>query len=111
MVLNEEKLGPKEASAKEGLDKEKEKKQQSVGPPSFSTLVHSIASSALMAMGLVPEMKEKTNKALAEFNIDLLVLLKEKTKGNLQEEEARLMDSLIQDLQISYATHMNSTKP
>jgi len=70
--------------------------------PVFSTLVHSIASSALIAMGHVSKMKDKKNKAMAEFNIDLLILLKEKTKGNLNAEEEILLDQCIQDLQISY---------
>ena len=78
------------------------KNKPDLGAPAFSTLVHSIASSALIAMGHVPEMKEKKNKAMAEFNIDLLILLKEKTKGNLNTEEQILIDQCIQDLQISF---------
>lgn len=71
--------------------------------PVFSTLVHSIASSALMAMGQVPEMKNKKDKAMAGFHVDLLILLKEKTKNNLNTEEQMLIDQCIQDLQISFS--------
>ena len=80
-----------------------EEGKSDLGTPVFSTLVHSIASSALIAMGYVPEMKDKKNKSMTEFNIDLLVLLKEKTKGNLNAEEEILIDQCIQDLQISYS--------
>ena len=77
--------------------------QGKIGPPVLATLIHSISHSALSAMGLIPEMKDKKNKALAEFNIDLLLLLREKTKGNLTTEEKQLMDNYIQDLQITFA--------
>ena len=78
-------------------------KKPKMDPPIFATLVHSISQSALIAMGQVPDMQEKKNKSLAEFNIDLLILLKEKTKGNLSEEEKTLLDACIQDLQIIFA--------
>ena len=77
--------------------------------PAFATLVHSLTHSALAAMGLVPEMKDKKDRVIAEFNIDLLVLLKEKTKGNLTEEEKQLMDNCIQDLQLTFAEQGKET--
>ena len=84
-------------------EKEHTNNKGKIDPPVFATLVHSITHSALVAMGLVPEMKDKKNKALAEFNIELLLLLREKTKGNLTEEEKQLVDNCIQDLQITFA--------
>ena len=71
----------------------------------FSTLVLSIASSAVMNLGL--EKNPQTQKAdknlpLAQFSIDLLVLLREKTKGNLSETEKHNLDAIIQDLQMKY---------
>ena len=71
--------------------------------PVFSTLVHSIASSALIAMGQVPEMKDKKDKTMAGFHVDLLILLKEKTKNNLNTEEQTMINQCIQDLQIAFA--------
>ncbi len=84
-------------------DKENSNNSAKMDPPVFATLIHSIAHSALAAMGLIPEMKEKKNKALAEFNIELLLLLREKTKGNLTAEEKELMDNCIRDIQITFA--------
>ena len=81
-------------------------KTEKIGQPVFSTLVHSIASSALIAMGMVPEMKDKKNKELAEFNIELLSLLKEKTHNNLTKEEEKLLNNCIQDLQVTFAQTM-----
>ena len=72
---------------------------------SFSMLTMSIASSALMAMGLAPDPqsgKTQTDKNVARFNIDLLVTLKEKTKNNLTAEENDLLNHILQDLQMKF---------
>lgn len=72
---------------------------------SFSMLLMSIASSAAMALGLTPDPSTGTvqkDKNLARFNIDLLVVLKEKTKGNLSKEEEQFLNSLITDLQLKF---------
>jgi len=71
---------------------------------SFSMLAMSIASSALMAMGLSPNQENKTevDRHLARFNIDLLLMLKDKTKTNLTEEEKSFLEHVIQDLQMKF---------
>lgn len=72
---------------------------------SFSLLTMSIASNAMMAMGLTPDPesgKTETDKNMARFNVDLLVMLKEKTKGNLSAEENGLIDHVLQDLQMKF---------
>lgn len=72
---------------------------------SFSILVTSIASSAAISMGLAPNPqtgKPETDKAMAKFNIDLLNILQEKTKNNLNDEEMKLINHLVQDLQMKY---------
>ena len=78
--------------------------------PSISTLAMSIGSSAMMAMGQVPhpETGETTNDlAMAQFNIDLLVLLKDKTKNNLSKDEDSFLNSLISDLQFKFLEAKN----
>jgi hypothetical protein len=72
---------------------------------SFSTLVLSIGSSAAMAMGLAPnhvsgQIEKDLN--LARFNIDLLRMLREKTKGNLAADEQKFLDSIVTDLQLKF---------
>ena len=72
---------------------------------SFSVLVMSIASSAAMSMGLAPnpqDGKVESDKNMAKFNIDLLVVLQEKTKNNLNDEEKRFIDSIVTDLQMKF---------
>lgn len=68
----------------------------------FNSLVLSIASSAAMSLGLAPDQESgqmHVDKRMAKFNIDLLVMLKEKTKNNLTADESQLMENLVSDLQ------------
>lgn len=68
---------------------------------SFNVLIMSIGSSAAMAMGLQPDPqtgKTEVDKHLARFNIDLLTLLKDKTKNNLTADENNFLDAVTQDL-------------
>ncbi len=71
----------------------------------FSTLLMSIGSSALIGLGLTENPSsgqiEKDLK-MAEFNIDLLKVLENKTKGNLSKEESDFLKNLLSDLQMQY---------
>ncbi len=74
---------------------------------SLSVLIMSLGSSALMALGLAPDPgtnQTKVDKNMARFNIDLLIVLKEKTNGNLTSDEAKFLDSLINDLQLKFVS-------
>ncbi len=72
---------------------------------SFTILIMSIGSSALMAMGLTPDPQSgqtAVDKDMARFNIDLLLLVKEKTKNNLDQEEKNFLDQVLADLQSKF---------
>ncbi len=72
---------------------------------SLSVLMMSLASSAAMAMGLSPHPESgetKSDRQMAKFNIDLLLILKAKTKGNLSSDEERFLESVVQDLQMKF---------
>lgn len=74
---------------------------------SFSVLTMSIASSAALSMGITPDPqtgKQNVDANLAKFNIDLLLCLQQKTKGNLTPDESKLIDAIIQDLQMKFIT-------
>ncbi len=45
---------------------------------------------------------KKINKKIAKFNIDLLVVLQEKTKNNLSADEKNFLDTVVQDLQLKF---------
>lgn len=74
-------------------------------PVSFSSFVVSLAGSAMVQLGEAPDPstgKKETNLPLARNTIDLLGVFKEKTRGNLDDEEARLLDSVLYELRNTY---------
>ena len=74
-------------------------------PVDFQTLVISLGSSVLMHLGVVPEADSappQVDLPLAKHSIDVLVMLQEKTKGNLTAAEADLLQGLIYDLRLRY---------
>ncbi len=71
----------------------------------FSTLIMSFASAAMISLGKIADPSTGQmcrNLALAQQNINILTLLKDKTKGNLTPEEGALMDSVLYELRINY---------
>ena len=67
-------------------------------PVSFSSFLVSLASSAMMHLGEAPDPSTgsaRVDLELARQTIDVLGVLKEKTKGNLDDEEAKLLDTLL----------------
>ena len=65
----------------------------------------SLTSSAFYHLGDIadPETgKMETNLPAVNQTIDMLTMLREKTKGNLNEEENKLLEQLIYELQMKY---------
>jgi hypothetical protein len=46
--------------------------------------------------------KKEVNLPAVQQTIDMLVMLREKTKGNLKEDEEKLIEQLIYELQVKY---------
>lgn len=78
----------------------------SLSPIDFSTHVLSLASSAMVSMGNVPApgMDAPTAPDLetARHLIDVLAMLEIKTRGNLDESEQKLLQSLLYDLRVAF---------
>ena len=71
----------------------------------FAQLVMQQASMAMMLLGKTPHPETgQTVRDLeaAKYFIDQLEMLEVKTKGNLEEAETRLLQSLIYDLRVAY---------
>ncbi|HTS79680.1 MAG TPA: DUF1844 domain-containing protein [Myxococcaceae bacterium] len=71
----------------------------------FTTVLLGFASSALIHMGAQPHPDSGSvarDAALAREVLDLLALLREKTRGNLTPEEERFFDSLLTDLRLKF---------
>lgn len=73
--------------------------------PTFSTFVLSLASSALVQLGEVPDPATGgvgEDLALAKHSIDILSMLREKTEGRLDAEENRLLEGLLYELRMKF---------
>ena len=73
--------------------------------PTFSTFVLSLASSALVQLGEVPDPssgEKHEDIALAKHTIDVLAMLQEKIKSGLDGEENRLLDGLLYELRMKF---------
>ena len=84
-----------------------------LGPVDFSTHVLSLASSALIALGKMPAPDGKPHPVeleTAKHLIDVLGMLEDKTKGNLDEAERKLLASLIYDLRVAFVDAQNAKK-
>jgi hypothetical protein len=71
----------------------------------FTAFLLGLASSALIHMGATahPETgRIERDEALARQSLDLLAMLKEKTRGNLSPEEERFFAALLTDLRLKF---------
>jgi len=71
----------------------------------FSTFVMSLACSALVQLGEVPEPETGAmgvNLPVAKHTIDILSMLKEKTAGGLDADESKLLEGLLYELRMKY---------
>jgi hypothetical protein len=71
----------------------------------FPTFVLSLNSSALVQLGLIddPDSGQKAkNLPLAKQTIDMLAMLEEKTKGNLTDDEEKILTNILYELRMLY---------
>lgn len=79
----------------------------------FSTFIISLASSALVGLGETPDPgtgKTRKDLGFARHNIDVLEMLRQKTSGRLENDEARLLESLLYELRIKYVLLCDTLK-
>ena len=75
------------------------------GEMSFSTFVIGLTTQALMHLGEIADpMQQEVGRDLpaAKQMIDLLGILRDKTKGNLDQAEEQLLDSMLYDLRMRF---------
>lgn len=76
----------------------------------FTSFVLSISTSALVQMGLIPDPvsnETQKNMVLAKQQVDILEMLYEKTKGNLDDNEEKLMQQVLYELRMRYVEAQN----
>jgi len=85
--------------------------------PYLFSLIQMFASACWQQMGKIPsQIDGKITKDLksAQQTIDLLIMLKDKTKGNLSSTEEKMLTDTLSTLQMNYADEVakeTTTKP
>lgn len=69
-------------------------------PATFSSFITSVAASAMASLGEGPGATEDLQ--MARHTIDILGVLKEKTAGNLDEEEEKLLETLLYETRMQF---------
>ena len=81
---------------------------------SFTAFVISLASSAAMHFGDLPDpdgqQRSAPNLEGASQMIDILALLEQKTKGNLTAEERQVLDQVLYELRVRFVEASGSGK-
>lgn len=83
----------------------KEAAENYVPEVTFSAFIMSLASSALVCLGEVPDPQTgaiEKNLLRARHNIDLLEMLRQKTATNVNPDEAGLINSVLYELRLKY---------
>lgn len=91
----------------EDLDDDAE--ERGLPEPTFRLLVSNFATQALMELGEIPNPITKRSEFAAErakFTIDLLEVVKEKTRGNLDDEDERFLDGALFELRMKYVRRL-----
>lgn len=96
-------------AAKEKAEKEEKKDEpESRGPlpeGNLAALISMLATQALFALGLLQvkgQEERKPDLELAKYNIDMLETIEEKTKGNLTDEEEKVLSNTLSELRMGY---------
>jgi len=81
--------------------------------PYFISLILNFQTSCMIALGKIknPFKNEITrNLQEAKHSIDMLEMLENKTRGNLTEDEKRLLQKTLTELRLNYVDELNKDK-
>jgi hypothetical protein len=76
----------------------------------FTQLLYLFYSSAMVSLGKLKNPatdKIERNLEQAKQSIDILEMLKAKTKGNLSDSESRMLENFLTDLRLNYVDESN----
>ena len=78
---------------------------QDLPPVDFASFVMMLVNNVMVFLGQVPNpltQQPQVDLAQAQHTIDILMMLREKTRGNLTDEEERFLQELLPQLQMAY---------
>jgi Domain of unknown function (DUF1844) len=84
------------------LEQEKQTKSQPMPTASFDVLINSLAMPAMLNLGMISIPNQTPNLGEAKFYIDLLEVVEQKTKGNLEVAEHNTLTTLLYELRMAF---------
>ena len=94
-----------ETKAQEAESAKQQETEEQLPEINFPTFIISLNASALVNLGAIEDPasgKKVKNLLIAKQTIDILSMLQEKTRGNLTEEEEKILKNILYDLRIIY---------
>jgi hypothetical protein len=82
-------------------------------PASFVNFLSTLATNAAAALGAIPHPatgKRSLDLDTGKYWLDVLGMIRDKTKGNLHPQESRLLESLLGDLRMQYVQLVRATE-
>jgi hypothetical protein len=104
---------PAEAGTADQAGPEARGGRHGLPPVDFSGFILSLSHAALMHMGQAPDPQTGQavlNLDLARHTIDTIAMLQDKTKGNLDQDEQRLMDNALSQLRMIFVQAAGEAK-
>lgn len=102
-----------ESTAEASVESASESGSESEMEINFLNYVTSLGFQAMIFLGEIPHpssQKIEKNVDQAKFIIDTLVMLREKTKGNLDSQEDNLLNASVYELQMKYVEVLKADK-
>lgn len=95
----------KEAEAEKETEEKQEQAKKQLPAADFSGLVSMLTTQAFFALGLIRTEEDKDQPVdlqLAKYNIDMLEVIEQKSKGNLTEDEEKLISDALHQLRMAF---------
>lgn len=105
---------PGSAAQAKPQPKSKPSSPRAAGEPNFITLISSLAMQAYAGLGEAEDPirgRSPINLAQAKYMIDILGILEEKSQGNLTEEEAEALTTLLYELRMKFMEKTQAAHP
>lgn len=97
----------------QGENKQRKTKSEELPPVDFASFIVSLGTQAMMFLGEIPDPQGKlmeVNLQGARQTIDIISLIQDKTKGNLSEDESKLLQDILTSLRLAFVNKAKSSQ-
>ena len=111
--VQETHIGPMDEEGEFAGEEDGEEIPGAQDPASFVNFLSTLATNAAAALGAVPHPatgKRSLDLESGKYWLDILGMLRDKTKGNLHPQESRLLEGLLGDLRMQYVHLVKATE-